>query len=162
MPTEIHPDAADISDVDRRALDVFQEFGATTGRPRRAGWFDAELTSFSVKVNGISQLFLTKLDVLSELEEIKVCTGYELGGKRVHYYDVDSYNLDRVKPIYKSLRGWKQDIRGIRKYKNLPAKARAYVETIENLTGIPIGWVSNGPEREAVIKKPADRSAVWS
>ncbi|MGE5074007.1 MAG: adenylosuccinate synthetase, partial [Anaerolineae bacterium] len=72
--------------------------------------------------------------------------------KRVHYYDVDAYGLERVTPIYKSVRGWKEDIRGIRKYSRLPARARAYVEAIEKLSGAPVGWVANGPEREAVMK----------
>jgi adenylosuccinate synthase len=106
-----------------------------------------------VQVNGVTKLFLTKLDVLSEFDEIKICTGYELDGKRVHYYDVDSYGLARAKPIYKSVRGWKQDIRGIRKYAALPTRARAYVESIEKLAGVPVGWVANGPEREAVMVK---------
>ncbi len=155
MPTEIKPDQAAIPDLDRHAAHAFREVGATTGRARRVGWFDAELTRFSIQLNGISQLFLTKLDVLSDLEEIRICTGYELDGKRVHYHDVDSYGLERVRPIYRTVRGWKQDIRGIRTYRALPARARAYVETVEKLVGAPVGWVANGPEREAVIKKPA-------
>jgi adenylosuccinate synthase len=146
MPTEIIDDS--------HAESVLREVAATTGRVRRGGWFDAELTRFAGQVNGIDQLFLTKLDILSEFDEIKICTGYKLNGKSVHYFDVDTYQLGRVEPVYKTIRGWKEDIRGIRKYKDLPAKARAYVETIEKLVGIKMGWVANGPEREAVIKKP--------
>ena len=153
MPTEIKPESQAASQADMHAVQAFREVGATTGRARRAGWFDAELARFAVQLNGVAQLFLTKLDILSDFEEIKICTGYELGGKRVHYYDVDSYDLDRVSPIYKTARGWKADIRGIRKYKDLPARARAYVETIEKLVGAPVGWVANGPERDAVMKK---------
>ncbi len=153
MPTEIKPDDPNTSEGDRAASVAFREVGATTGRARRAGWFDAELTRFAVQVNGVAKLFLTKLDTLSEFDEIKICTGYELDGKRVHYYDVDAYGLERVKPVYKTMRGWKQDIRGIRKYAALPARARAYVETIEKLAGAPVGWVANGPEREAVMVK---------
>ncbi len=119
---------------------------AAAGSMRK--WFE-----FASQVNGINQLFLTKLDILSEFDEIKVCIGYEFNGKRVHYYDLDSYQLDKVKPIYKIVKGWKEDIRGVRKYKELPAKARAYVETIEKLVETKIDWVANGPEREAVIKK---------
>jgi adenylosuccinate synthase len=151
MPTEIKADNSDLSDLDKQAVNAFREVGATTGRARRAGWFDAELTRFAIQVNGVAKLFVTKLDVLSEFDEIKICTGYELDGKRVHYYDVDSYGLDRVTPIYRTVRGWKEDIRGIRRYSKLPARARAYVETIEKLSGAPVGWVANGPEREAVI-----------
>lgn len=145
MPTEVKDDA--------HAEKALSEVAATTGRIRRGGWFDAEVVRFASQVNGINQLFLTKLDILSEFDEIKVCIGYEFNGKRVHYYDLDSYQLDKVKPIYKTVKGWKEDIRGVRKYKELPAKARAYVEAIEKLVETKIGWVANGPEREAVIKK---------
>jgi adenylosuccinate synthase len=145
MPTEIKDDA--------RAAKALSEVAATTGRIRRGGWFDAELTRFASQINGLDRLFLTKLDILSEFDEIKICTGYELDGRRVHYFDLDSYQLDRIRPVYKTVRGWGQDIRGIRKYTQLPARARAYVETIEKLTGTRVGWVANGPEREAVIKK---------
>lgn len=145
MPTEIKDD--------ERAASALREVAATTGRVRRGGWFDAELTRFAVRISGIDRLFLTKLDILSEFDEIKICTGYAFEGKRVHYYDLDSYQLDKARPIYKTVRGWNKDIRGIRKYNDLPAKARAYVETIEKLVDVKIGWVANGPEREAVIKK---------
>jgi adenylosuccinate synthase len=146
MPTEIKDDA--------RAAQALSEVAATTGRIRRGGWFDAELTRFAARINGIDRLFLTKLDILSEFEEIQICTGYELEGRRVHYHDLDSYQLDRARPIYKSVRGWQEDIRGIRRYTQLPPRARAYVETIEGLVGTKVGWVANGPEREAVIRKP--------
>jgi adenylosuccinate synthase len=145
MPTEIKDDAP--------AAKALSEVAATTGRVRRGGWFDAELARFAAQINDIDRLFLTKLDILSEFDEIKICTGYELEGRRVHYHDLDSYQLDRVRPAYKTVRGWTEDIRGIRKYKDLPAKARAYVETIEKLVGTKIGWVANGPEREAVIRR---------
>jgi len=145
MPTEVKDDA--------HAEKALSEVAATTGRIRRGGWFDAELTRFASQVNGIDRLFLTKLDILSEFEEIKVCVGYEFDGKKVHYHDLNSYQLDKVKPIYKTVKGWRTDIRGIRKFSDLPAKARMYVELIEKLSGVKVGWVANGPEREAVIKK---------
>ncbi len=145
MPTEVKDDA--------HAEKTLSEVAATTGRIRRGGWFDAEIVRFASQVNGIHQLFVTKLDVLSGFDEIKICTGYEFNGKRVHYHDLDSYQLDKVKPIYKIAKGWREDIRGIRKFKDLPARAQAYVETIEKLVGVKIGWVANGPEREAVIKR---------
>jgi len=145
MPTEIKDDA--------QAAQALTEVAATTGRTRRGGWFDAEITRFSAQINGIDRLFLTKLDILSEFTEIKICTGYQFNGRRVRYFDLDSYQLDHVKPIYKTVRGWKEDIRGVRKYTDLPSRARAYVETIEKLVGVKIGWVANGPEREAVIRK---------
>lgn len=153
MPTEIKPGDTDLTAAEQHAVQAFREVGATTGRARRAGWFDAELTRFSVQVNGVAQLFITKLDILSDFDEIRICTGYELDGRRVRYWDVDSYGLQRLKPIYRSLRGWHQDIRGVRRYSALPARAKAYVETIERLAGVPVGWVANGPEREAVMRK---------
>ena len=145
MPTEVKDDA--------HAEKALSEVAATTGRIRRGGWFDAEIVRFASQVNGINQLFLTKLDILSEFDEIKICTGYEFNGRKVHYHDLDSYQLDKVKPIYKTVKGWKEDIRGVRKYKDLPVRAQAYVERIEKLVDVKIGWVANGPEREAVIKK---------
>ncbi len=153
MPTEIKPEQGDASALDYKASEAFREVGATTGRARRAGWFDAELTRFAIQVNGVAKLFLTKLDILSGFDEIKICTGYELTGKRVHYVDVDAYALERVKPLYRTVRGWKQDIRGVRRYADLPPRARAYVELIEKLVVAPVGWVANGPEREAVMVK---------
>ena len=145
MPTEVKDDV--------QVKKILSEVAATTGRIRRGGWFDAEIVRFASQVNGINQLFLTKLDVLSEFDEIKICTGYEFNGRKVHYHDLDSYQLDKVKPIYKIVKGWKEDIRGIRKYGDLPVRARVYVEMIEKLVGVKIGWVANGPEREAVIKR---------
>ena len=145
MPTEIKDDA--------KAAQALTEVAATTGRIRRGGWFDAEITRFSAQINGIDRLFLTKLDILSELDDIKICTGYQFNSRPTHYSDLDSYQLENVKPIYKTVHGWKEDIRGIRKYADLPSRARAYVETIEKLVGVKIGWVANGPERDAVIRK---------
>jgi adenylosuccinate synthase len=145
MPTEVKDDA--------QTIQALSEVAATTGRTRRGGWFDVELIRFAAQLNGIDKLFLTKLDVLSGFEEIKICSGYEYQGRRVHYYDLDSYQLDKVKPTYRVVRGWRENIRGIRRYKDLPPNARAYVETIQKLVGVRIGWVANGPEREAVIKK---------
>lgn len=146
LPTEIHDDA--------QAAQALSEVAATTGRIRRGGWFDVEVVRFAAHINGIDRLFLTKLDVLSQFAEIKICVGYELEGRRVHYYDLDSYQLGRVTPIYKTLRGWQENIGGIRKYADLPKQARTYVETIEKLVGVKISWIGNGPERQAVIKKP--------
>ena len=144
MPTEVRDDAY--------AEKALSEVAATTGRIRRGGWFDAEIVRFAAQVNGIHRLFLTKLDVLGGFDEIKICTGYEFNGRKAHYYDLNAYQLDQAKPIYKTVKGWRKDIRGIRKFKDLPARAQAYVETVERITGVKIGWVANGPEREAVIK----------
>ncbi len=146
LPTEIKDETSDAA----RAL---REFAATTGRTRRGGWFDVEPVRFATLLNSVSELFLTKLDILSQFDEIQICTGYRLNGKRVHYYDLNAYQLAQVQPIYRTLRGWRADITGMRKYSDLPPRARQYVETIERLVGVPVRWVSVGPEREATIKR---------
>jgi adenylosuccinate synthase len=146
LPTEVMDDA----NPARRAL---QEIAATTGRTRRGGWFDAEVVRFSSQVNGTTELFLTKLDILSQFDAIKICVGYEFEGKRAHYHDLNAYQLDQVKPIYRTMRGWRADISRVRKFSDLPARARAYVETIEKLVGVPVKWISVGPERDATIKR---------
>lgn len=147
LPTEL------VGDADAETRQVLSEVAATTGRTRRAGWLDLELVRFSAQLNGIDELFLTKLDVLSQLATIKIGAGYLLDGKRVTYADLDAYKLARAKPVYRELQGWRQDIRGIRKYAGLPKAARKYVETIEKLVGLPVRWISVGPERDALIKR---------
>lgn len=145
LPTEIFDDEF--------AIETLSEVAATTGRIRRGGWFDVEVVRFASMISGINQIFLTKLDILSAFDEIKICTGYELDGKSVHYYDLDSYQLGRVTPIYETLPGWRVDIRDIREYADLPPEAQAYVERVEELVGVKVGWVTNGPEREAIIPR---------
>ncbi len=147
MPTELTDEA------DSATRNLLTEVAATTGRTRRAGWLDTVLVRFAMQLNGGRELFLTKLDVLSELDVIKIATGYEFEGKRVGYSDLDAYQLDHVKPVYRELPGWRKDIRGVRKYEDLPPRARRYVETVEKLVGVPVKWISVGPEREAVIKR---------
>jgi adenylosuccinate synthase len=104
-----------------------------------------------VQLSGVTEICLTKLDILSSLEEIKVCTHYELDGKTVRYADVDSYGLDQVQPIYQTLPGWDEHISDVRAYEDLPEKAQGYVQLIETATGIPVKWIGVGPEREATI-----------
>lgn len=145
LPTEIFDD--------EYAISVLSEIAATTGRTRRAGWFDSEVTRFAAQVNGVTQIFLTKLDILSAFDEIKICTGYELDGKEVHYYDIDAYQLGRVKPVLKTVPGWKSDITGVRDYADLPQAAKYYVDVVEELLEVPVGWVSLGPEREALVER---------
>ncbi|MGN0172476.1 MAG: adenylosuccinate synthase [Acutalibacteraceae bacterium] len=126
------------------------EFGATTGRPRRVGWFDCVATRYGIECQGATKVVLTALDCLSYLEEIPVCTGYEIDGKAVDDFPTTPL-LKKAKPILTTLPGWHCDIKGIRRYEELPEKARAYVEFIERQLGHRIDMVSNGPEREAII-----------
>ena len=144
MPTEVLDDEF--------VMQTLSEVAATTGRIRRGGWLDTEVVRFSAMLSGIDALFLTKLDILSAFEEIEICTGYELDGKEVHYYDLDSYQLGRAQPVYEAVKGWHSDITGIRRFADLPPEAQAYVKRVEELVGVKVGWVGNGPEREAVIE----------
>ncbi len=126
------------------------EFGATTGRPRRVGWFDCVATRYGIECQGATKVVMTALDCLSYLDEIKVCTAYEIDGKTTKDFPVTS-QLKKAKPVLTTLKGWKCDIRGIRDFNELPKEAREYVEFIENELGHRIDMVSNGPEREAIM-----------
>ena len=126
------------------------EFGATTGRPRRVGWFDCVATRYGVECQGATQVVMTALDCLSYLEEIKICVGYEVDGEIMKDFPTTP-TLKKCKPVLKTMKGWHCDIRGIRDYNELPQETRDYVEFIEGELGYPITMVSNGPEREAII-----------
>ncbi len=128
------------------------EFGATTGRPRRVGWYDCVASRYGVECQGATKIVMTALDCLSYLEEIPVCVGYEIDGEVTRDFPTTN-RLKKAKPVLKMLKGWHCDIRGIRKFEELPAEAQAYVEFIENELGHHIDMVSNGPEREAIIKR---------
>jgi adenylosuccinate synthase len=126
------------------------EFGATTGRPRRMGWFDAVATRYGCRIQGATQVVLTAIDVLSYLDEIKICTGYEIDGVETKIFPVTG-KLAKAKPLYTVLPGWKQDIRSIDRFSDLPKRAQDYVLFIEKEIGVPITMVSNGPKREEII-----------
>lgn len=126
------------------------EFGATTGRPRRVGWFDCVATRYGIECQGATKVVMTALDCLSYLDEIKVCTAYEIHGAITKEFPVTSV-LKKAKPVLTTLKGWKCDIRGIRDFNELPVEAREYVEFIEKELGFKIDMVSNGPEREAIM-----------
>lgn len=130
-----------------------KEYGTTTGRPRRCGWFDVELIRFASRLNGFTDLVITKLDVLDTFKEIKVCTGYTLYDKPIKYTGTDAQTLKKVKPIYKTVKGWNTKTTGIKKFKDLPKEARQYIQTIEKLTGVKVSSISNGPERNEVITR---------
>jgi adenylosuccinate synthase len=126
------------------------EFGATTGRPRRMGWFDVVATRYGCRVQGTTEVALTLLDVLSYLKEIPVCAGYEIDGQTITDFPTTP-RLNRAKPIIRKLPGFNQDIRGIRRYSDLPDEAKAYVDFVEQSLGFPIKMVSNGPSREDIL-----------
>lgn len=128
------------------------EFGTTTGRPRRCGWFDAELLRFAASINGFTELAITKLDILDTFLKLKICTHYVLNGKRVNYFDGDAQFLSRVRPVYKTVKGWQQSTKGITKYNDLPKEAKVYLKEIEKLVGVKIFYISTGENREEIIK----------
>ena len=145
--SEIFGDEAD--ELRRRGGDG-GEFGATTGRPRRMGWFDCVATKYGCRLQGATDVAFTVLDALGYLEEIPVCVGYEIDGEVTTDFPV-TYKLEKAKPVLKKLPGWKCDIRGIKKFEDLPENCRKYVEFIEEQIGFPITMVSNGPGREDII-----------
>ena len=126
------------------------EYGATTGRPRRMGWLDLVATRYGCKVQGATQVAFTVLDALGYLDEIPVCVAYELDGKKIDYFP-STTKLKRCKPVLEVLPGWKTDIRGIRKYEELPENCRRYIEFAEKAVGVPFTMISNGPKREDII-----------
>ncbi|NOT04607.1 MAG: adenylosuccinate synthase [Anaerolineales bacterium] len=146
LPTEIH-------DYESEVYKKFGEVAATTGRVRRVGWLDLEIVRTAVDLSGVTELCLTKLDVLSGLDEIQVCMGYKLNGKEIRYADVDAYGLDKVELVYKKVKGWKQDISKARTFDELPQEAKDYVTMIEESAGAPVKWIGVGPEREATIRR---------
>lgn len=128
------------------------EYGATTGRPRRMGWFDAVASRYGVRMQGATQVSLTVLDVLGYLDELPICVGYEIDGKVTRDFPVTA-ELKKAKPVYEKLPGWKCEIKGIRKYEELPENCRKYIEFIEKELGVPVTMVSNGPGRGDIIYK---------
>jgi adenylosuccinate synthase len=127
------------------------EYGSVTKRPRRCGWFDAVATRYAAELNGFSSLALTKLDVLDVLDEIKICVGYEIDGEKIDTFPAVSQDLERIKPIYRTLEGWKSNTVGTTKIEDLPAKARAYVDFLSTAVSVEIGLISTGPERDQTI-----------
>jgi adenylosuccinate synthase len=145
FPTELS------DDVGERLRQRGREFGATTGRPRRTGWFDAAALKRSIQLNGVSGLCITKLDVLDGVEAVKICIGYELEGEFSEILPVGAEELARCLPVYEELPGWMESTVGIRTYEALPRAARAYLERIEKLAGVPVDLISTGPDREETI-----------
>lgn len=147
--TEIFGDEAD--ELRRRGGDG-GEFGATTGRPRRMGWFDAVASRYGCRVQGATEVVLTVLDVLGYLEALPICVGYEIDGEITKDFPTTT-RLEKAKPVYRELPGWNCEIRGIKKYEDLPENCRKYIEAIEEELGVPVTMVSNGPGREEIIMR---------
>jgi adenylosuccinate synthase len=146
LPTEAEPAMA------QRIRQLGGEFGATTGRPRRCGWFDAVVVRYAVRVNGLTGLAVTKLDVLDSFAEIPVAVGYRLDGALVDSMPADLERMDRVEPVYETLSGWQQPTTGVRRLADLPATARAYLDRLQDLSHAPIRYVSVGTRRDQIIE----------
>ncbi len=130
---------------------VGSEFGATTGRPRRCGWLDLVALKYAVKINGIDELALTKLDVLNNFERIKLCTGYRMKGEEISTFPVDSYYLEEVEPVYKTMPGWQTDISGYNSRNELPNSLNDYLGFIEEYLEVQITILSIGPKRSQTM-----------
>jgi adenylosuccinate synthase len=150
MPTELEGDIA--SHLRGTGDKPWDEFGTTTGRPRRVGWLDLVLLKYSVRVNGLTHIALTKLDILSGIEKLKLCVAYEIDGKQYDHLPLGLLQLDIAKPIYESVPGWQEDVTGARKMDDLPKAAQAYIERISASSGIPVKWISVGAERDQLVK----------
>ena len=148
LPSEAEPADAD------RLRTLGGEYGATTGRPRRCGWFDAVVLRYSARVNGLSHLAVTKLDILDTIDPIPVCTHYLLDGERVDDFPDTVPELDRARPVYESLPGWRRSTAGARRLTDLPKEARHYLDRLEALSGTPVRYVGVGTERAQLIEVP--------
>src|SRR5690606_9565859 len=145
LPTEIHGPLGD------RLRDLGGEYGATTGRPRRCGWFDGVVVRYAARVNGLTGLALTKLDVLDTFEEIQIATGYRIEDVVLDDFPEDLTLLSQAEPVYETLPGWNTSTEGARSLEELPGAARDYLRRIEEITGVPIWYVSVGTRREQII-----------
>lgn len=147
LPTEIPPPLGE------RLRELGGEYGATTGRPRRCGWFDAVVVRYAAQVNGLTGLAITKLDVLDSFDEVKICVGYETAdGSGCDHFPYDLTLLENARPIYETMPGWQAETSAARSLADLPAPARAYLHRLEELTGVPIAYVSVGTRRDQIIE----------
>jgi adenylosuccinate synthase len=151
FPTEVFGDAA--GQLRGTGANPWDEFGTTTGRPRRVGWLDCILLRYAVRINGLNELALTKLDILSGFETLRICTAYQNKALLVDDLPLGPADLSPFVPKYETFNGWEQDITSIRNLDQLPTEAQRYISAIEDLTGVPVTLISVGPEREQVIIK---------
>ena len=146
LPSAFEPE------MDEHVRALGGEFGATTGRPRRCGWFDSVLTRLASQVNGLTGVAVTKMDVLDTLDELRIATAYKLpDGSVTEHFPADTWALGKVEPVYETMPGWKAPTHDVRRLEDLPAKARAYLDRIEELTNAPVRWVSVGSKRSQII-----------
>ena len=149
FPTEL------LDEVGEQIRQAGYEFGVTTGRPRRCGWFDAVVVRYSAMICGLTDLCITKMDIFDNLEEIKICVGYELNGERTDRFPSTTEEIAKCKPIYETMPGWMEDTTGIRNYEDLPENAKNYIKRLEELCGVPVSMVAVGPDRtQTIVRNP--------
>jgi len=153
FPTELEGEAA--IRLRGTGANPWDEFGTTTGRPRRVGWLDGVLLRYAVRLNGLTEIMMTKLDVLSGLDTIRLCTAYHAGGSEYEQLPLGPADLSPFQPIYEELPGWQADLQPVRRWEDLPAAAQNYIRRVEQIAGVAIGQVSVGPERGQVVDVPA-------
>jgi adenylosuccinate synthase len=141
----------DLSEVGEKIRRAGNEYGSVTGRPRRCGWFDVPLLRYTAEVNGFDSLIITKLDVLDDLDAIPVCVAYEVAGERITHMPASTRRMEAIQPIFESLPGWKRSTQGVSCISKLPTEAQRYLRFLEERTGVEIGSVSNGPERNETM-----------
>lgn len=146
FPTELNDKTGE------KIREIGGEYGATTARPRRCGWLDLELLRFGAMINGFTEIAITKLDILDSFSEIKVATHYEQRRKKVNYENLETSDLDKIKPIYKTFKGWRTSTKGITKFEHLPKEAKEYLRFIEQTLKVPIKYISTGSKRNETIK----------
>jgi len=129
----------------------WDEYGTTTGRPRRVGWLDLVMLRHAARINGLTELVITKLDILSGLDEIRICNAYQMDGETIDFYPSDIPSLSRCEAVYDTLPGWPEDVMGVRTLADLPQNAQNYIQYIADETGVPVTAVSVGPGRDQVI-----------
>ena len=147
FPTELHDDTGEM------LRKVGSEFGATTGRPRRCGWIDLVALNFACMINGVTQIVMTKADVLDGFEELNVCESYRINGKEQSMVPYQMMKT-QIEPIYKSFKGWQSDITKIKSFENIPGQMKEYIAHINQFLGVPIKYISNGPGRDQIIQSP--------
>jgi adenylosuccinate synthase len=155
LPTELTGDLAD------RLRESGQEYGASTGRPRRCGWYDAVVVRYSARINGLDALALTKLDVLDGLPEVKICVGYKVGSDRVAEFPADLRLLTAAEPEYETLPGWTKATKGVTDFNALPAEAQRYIRRLEEVSGVGCAIVSTGSDRSETIVRKEGAVAKW-
>ena len=149
MPTELDDKTGEL------IRETAHEYGTTTGRPRRCGWFDGVAARFSTRINGFTHMAITRLDILDKLPSLKICTAYELDGRIIDYFPASIAALEKCRPVYEELPGWEKPTGDVRVFKDLPVKAQKYVRRMEELIGCPSSLVSVGKRREETIVRQA-------